>query len=85
MSVTVLSKDEAIAGVRLTHTPYQWFTIQLAERVRACAGTHMVIRMDCRNLTSRELRRIRRTYKKLGWSSKLVADQNDGKVYLLLN
>ena len=84
MSMTLLSKEDALAGRRSPVTRYERFCKELAERIDACAGTLMAIRIDLRGLEPREIDRARRYCRGKNWKTRIVSDQNDGKRFLLL-
>jgi len=84
MSMTLLSKEDALAGLRSPVTRYERFCKELAERIDACAGTLMAIRIDLRGLEPHEIRRVRRYCRGKNWKTRIISDQNDGKRFLLL-
>lgn len=83
--MSVALKEAFLEELRSPITRYDWFCMQLIERFKACAGTHMGVRIELRGLEPHEILRVRRYYRRKGCGSRIVSDQNDGRRYLLFS
>lgn len=86
MSVTFMSKEDVQAGHRPAVTRLERVRSEIVERIDArSSNDRSTIRVDLCGLTLRQIRLTRRALKKKKWAASVVADQNDGKTYMLIN